>query len=647
MARMMVRARARSSLRSPAPPGSTWADASWWRALATVAVIAVVATAFFLSLYVFAEVRGPIGWDSSQYVWRTALAQERGLDGLPATLDSGIPVKPGRPAFPALAAPLASLQGASLLDLSAALPIALSATVALAAGVLAARAVRARSLELGVLAVAVAVSPNLVLMLQYGYNDQLVVLAAFVAAVAAASVSAGRGPLILAVALHGAAGLAHAPFLLLTAPILLGAALLALPRSRRARSPGEPFVATPSGRLGLVALAGPAVAATLAVTLGTGFPSPGLEREVFSEKLSADLPRYALFVSLPLAAVGAWIAVRAARADTRQGVVAWSLVAWVATIPAALIAYLVLPLPMPVNRVLVFTVALPVLVSVVVVAAGRVAGRARRLTGWGLLAAGLAGLGVVGLVQLADTAQQTSPRRLDEAAWADTYLRDHRVPAERPIVFIVDDRSAQPALRVALMMDHLLAVLPPARYDHTYAFLGSPNDFLAGRASRRAGRASYEPTSMRLLERLPPSVRGDAVALLLPAYNTAHWESWTEGHPETVAGVGAVVRGPVGEPVPASASVSGSVPRLAITTLVSIAILMVIGLGWARAGIGDAMGRLHLAAVAPAVGAAMLVLGAVLADRLGARLNGWTAAAVAVVVASLGWGAAAVRPRMR
>jgi len=77
-----------------------------------------------------------------------------------------------------------------------------------------------------------------------------------------------------------------------------------------------------------------------------------------------------------------------------------------------------------------------------------------------------------------------------------------------------------------------------------------------------------------------------------------------------------------------------STARIAWASIAGLVLLTVVGFGWARAGLGDAITAV---AAAPAIGAAMLILVATALDALGVSL-GTTAAAVAASALAGGGG---------
>src|SRR5262245_9578540 len=61
--------------------------------------VAGILLAFFLSIYPIKGFTTPIGWDASEYLWRTRVAQELGLDRTTNPLPSAARPKSGRPGY--------------------------------------------------------------------------------------------------------------------------------------------------------------------------------------------------------------------------------------------------------------------------------------------------------------------------------------------------------------------------------------------------------------------------------------------------------------------------------------------------------------------------------------------------------------------
>src|SRR5205085_4435266 len=110
-------------------------------------------------------------------------------------------------------------------------------------------------------------------------------------------------------------------------------AVLSIPSSVRARRAGARNVQTPSGRLLVILASAVAVGGAGLLALGSEPKPPRLPRESFVQKLRADVPRYAFWVTAPLAVlgvVGRWVGrvVPADRHDQRVRRGLWLVLAW-------------------------------------------------------------------------------------------------------------------------------------------------------------------------------------------------------------------------------------------------------------------------------------------------------------------------------
>jgi hypothetical protein len=156
-----------------------------------------------------------------------------------------------------------------------------------------------------------------------------------------------------------------------------------------------------------------------------------------------------------------------------------------------------------------------------------------------------------------------------------------------------------------------------------YVFVGRVGDLLAGRPTSR-GDASFDLASRATFDALPAGPRAVFVVRELdqepgdladPAL--ARWD--------------VAVASSVPDPRPLAAGASevaaSSAGAIGSATVRVLALLFVVGFGWAWWAMGDVPGA---AAVAPAFGVATLSLASLVAERMGAALLG-TGTGVAVV----------------
>jgi hypothetical protein len=331
--------------------------------------------------------------------------------------------------------------------------------------------------------------------------------------------------------------------------------------------------------------------------------------------------------------------------------VAILLIAWVAFAALGVAAFLTGRL-LPAHRFLAFALAVPILGILGVLTIGRlVAGRPDRPNRRARIGLGVAFVTIVIAVSAAAsyTAWEDQPTwaRMDrdkvtQAALAGAYLDHVGAPPEEPFVFVLDDRGPNPDAYVGLMTHMIRASIPAERLRALHIFVGDPEDFLARRPSTD-GNGQHDRVSERFLENLEPLLDQRPITFVAAALNDHSWGPWIEAHPESRIGSDvAIVQGPRVEELL-------DVPPIAIGPLPGyqwvlfgggIAILYgLIGLGWTLALLGSRLRRFEALAVAPAVGLAAIVLGGIVADRLGVRLIGVPGALVSIGAGALGWAA--------
>jgi hypothetical protein len=603
--------------------------------------------AFFLSIYPTQGLEVPIGWDNVDYVWRTRLAQVVGIGDIPSAVPPGTFVKSGRPAFLVVAATTSSVTGLSLLFIAVVIPAVMAATMGLAAGALGRMGAGLRGWEGAAVAVIAGLSLNAVLMIQYGYVDNLMMACVFLlAAVATLASMEDRRAVIPAVLCLGAAGLTHGSLFSMVLVTMGAFGLAYLPTSWRGwRSGREGLLDTPAGRVGLVLGGGGLVAGAAIYGLLSELPSPRLSRGELTKKLREDLPRYRFGLILPAAAVGlgglAWRARRRPPRSRPRRLLTLLLV-WVAVTACAYLLYRLTTLPIPANRLLLFAFAVPILIGLAAVWAGRAAGRASRWLHAGVLVAAVVGVTAVSAHEWRATKSWIDAAKLKDVAIAETYLSVAGVPSDRPVIFLVDDRGPLPAATIPFMRDHVYAVLTADRVANTYLYVGSPDEYLARRPTRLPGRGQYNVISLRFFRLMDETFDQRPVALISSSYNQAYFDDWVAGRPESrIPGTDlAVVQGPPPpEAMPPTVAPVGppSALNLGLAAVAILAMLGLIGLGWSLALLGRWLDRTDVVALAPAAGLAALVLAGTVADRVGVHLAGLPGTLVPVLAGAAGW----------
>jgi hypothetical protein len=228
---------------------------------------------------------------------------------------------------------------------------------------------------------------------------------------------------------------------------------------------------------------------------------------------------------------------------------------------------------------------------------------------------------------------------LAEARIAGRYVS--AMPPGQPVVFLTDYLGGNPGAYATVMIDRTIRIaMPPPRDTDVFVFPGTLEDLLAGRrtpppnsSADRISR-SYWDDVRGLLARDPP-------ILVLRATGAAQFDdAVTQGAVVIASGV-AKVRGPDVRLGPAPAA-EGASPAATLASglgwgLIVLVILWVVGAGWTRAALGGRAAPEVYVSLAPAVGAASLILGGLVAAEAGIRPAGPGGVLTVVVVGLLGW----------
>src|SRR5262249_27737980 len=81
----------------PPPPGAP--VRAWMGSALLLTVVGGILLVFFLSIFPIKGYSAPIGWDASEYLWRTRLAQAEGLDATTVAMPTATRPKSGRPGY--------------------------------------------------------------------------------------------------------------------------------------------------------------------------------------------------------------------------------------------------------------------------------------------------------------------------------------------------------------------------------------------------------------------------------------------------------------------------------------------------------------------------------------------------------------------
>jgi hypothetical protein len=579
-------------------------DLAWLGGLCALLLVAL------LWPYVVDGFRFGVGPDVPVYLWWTRVGASEGLSMVGS-----------RPGAPALAAALAGTLSSS----AAAVTAGLASAVGVAVGAAAAALVRAAGgrpgkawLLAGLLAGVFSVH------LVAGYLANLVLAACFLAA--AACLAGVRRAWWAAALLLAGGGLAHPPFLVHAIVVLLGAAALAWRAGARDEARDIALAVTAGG---LVAGAG--VLATIAgpgpihaETSKDGYlRRAGLDRELFDayrERFRLRMARYVQWISVPLAVAGT------APADgfLQRFLASWLIVVAIGVPVGYLTGWL------PPDRLVTFGFAVPI------GAALGLLWLLRRLSPKPWLArvfvVVLAGWMIVGA--LLAWGRQKPFISAREAGLARTaILLSTYAPEGDAVVFIVDDADATATFLGARAANILRAAADPDRVQHMYVFVGTVADYFADRPTVR-GDPEYDALSRLTLADIPREPQ-PLVFVLTPFYRGGDPGSdprliehepglWvSESLPEFSIGY-------VHRPLEFGPS---SPVGISVATVAILAVLTVLGLGFALASFDDTVTAI---ATAPAFGAAALTLAAVTFDRVGLRLERVPVAFAASALAGLG-----------
>ena len=645
-----------------ASAGEGDASSASLRDVLVVVAAAVVIVVFYVSTYATHHFAVPLGWDAPGYAWRTELARAAGVSSLPSTMPPPGPLNPGRPGFVVVGGLLSAVLRVHPLRMAAVLPGVMAAATGLAAGAGVATVLGRPRWEAATVGLGVGTSMFLVRAINVeGYQDNVLALGALTAAVTPLLLAVhDRRAILPGVLLLGATGLLHWNVLEVGLAVVGLTTLIYLPRSMQLwRAEARRPIDTPSGRLLVVGAGGAALAAGgITWVLTAPLPSPRVDIGQFFGKLRRDLPTYRLPFTLGAAAVGA-LALAGSASGSGKGadrvrVFLAFMLAWCEVTLLAFVGQWAFGRGIAGHRVLAICLAIPILGVLGLVWLSQWAGRLwRPLTG-ALVVAGLGGSAFLAQAEWSSYRPVMNPELVVQGATAARYLGLARVDPARPVVFVVDSRDGDAWSDVWLAAHTLRASLPADRIQQAYVFVGTPEDYLAQRPTTLPvdqvgppggiSGAAYNAISGAYFSRVAPTYPKHPIALILAAANRA-FVQWAGGHRGSLVGPGvAVVSGPTdGRSVPAAVSSAGpwSLPGLAGAALGTLAILAVVGAGWAVGLLGPWLRFPEIAAMAPAVGAAALVMGGVVLDLAGLSLAGWQAYAVVALVAAGGWALAA------
>ena len=564
-----------------------------------------------------------VGPDVPVYLWWTRVGAANGL--------SLVGERPGAPAL------IATLSGTLHLSVAAvvgALECGLAAGVGLGvAALLRGRITAARpGAERAAYLLAGLLSGLFAVHLAAGYISNLEMTVPFLASAFLLAHGERRHTIGAAVLLAGSA-LAHPLFGAMGALILGGAAAWAWHDGERAEARRIAVATAAAGALTLAGMASMFVGpARLKLdTSKDGFlRRAGLGSTLVSDYRSRFIhrsTRYVQWLALPLAVPGA----RRLSGFRRR-----FLLTWVAVTVVGVAVGFVTGL-FPADRIVTFGFAIPALAGVGVVAAWEwLSGRAMWLA-WiaALLAVGAMAAGSLmaygrqpTFISTEEVSQVTAAARLVDAA-----------PPGTTLIFVVDSTDGTASFLATRAANVIRAALPPDRAANAYIYVGTAQNLHYHRPTLR-GDPQYDALSRLYFADIPGPTAGPQVAFILSAFDATgaidHPSYFTPGAPGIffLASVGAHV------PIHVSAAPAASDPLvpsspagIIFATLAVIALLVVVGAGWAAWAVRDPV---DVWLLAPAFGIAVLVLVGVLLERLGLPLSGWVGPTVISAVSGGG-----------
>jgi hypothetical protein len=641
---MRTPTREAESLPASAPPAPDRPLRSWLASGLLAVLLAGAVMGFFLWIFPSKHYTVPVGWDQSEYLWRTKYAQVVGLTHINEAPGSARSAKSGRPAFPVIAGTISSLGRISPMRLAMVLPSVMAIVIGLAAGAFVAGVLRRRWWELAVVALAVSLSPFVVRLMQpEAYMDNMFAAAVFLAAAIPLAIALEeRWALVPAILMLGAGATIHWAFFGFMAAVLLLCGVAYLPASwKRWRSGQAGLLDTPTARIGESLVGGAAVGAGMIfAVLGNGLPKPRVDVSEFAKKLRKDLPKYKFPFTIPLAVLGGvalGLDARERREASRTRFVLAFLASWCLVVLAGYLGRTVLHLSIPAHRFLAFALAVPLLGALALLWLARLLERITPALAGAAIVLALVVSGAVAHSQWFQAKTWTDPAKIRDVGTVATYLEAARVPIDRPVVFIVGTRDWSAA---ALFGHMIRAGMPGDRIGDVYVYVGSAESYWA-----------HQPVetriSQRYFQRVEPILPSHPIAVITDSFNDSNFAMWAEAHPESAIDPGvSVVEGPqpstVASGVPSAGEPVGpaSIPYLAALGAFAFVVLVGTGLGWSVALMGRWLRPVELVAVAPAVGVAALVLGGIVVDRVGIRLVGAGGAVTILLVAAGGWAAA-------
>jgi hypothetical protein len=564
---------------------------------------------WFLWPFLANDARYPLGPDAPVYLWWTRLT---GIDGLSAV---------ERPGVPALTLVLQETLGLSVVQATAAIEVVLGTGIGLASAALVRRSTSAWGAALaGLLAGTFAVH------LAAGYVATLITAAALVAAGTLLDDPRRRAVVLAAFVLAGG-GLAHPQFLVLGIAILLvaGATAWRTDRTEAVRIAGAAVGGGALLGLGLLAVRPGAPPLDVDTSKDAFLRRAGLDAELRSAYLDRFVhrwTRYMQWVSVPLGIAG----FGAGRGNPGRILRAWFVVTFVGVAGALVTGWL------PADRFVTFGFAVPILAALGLMWVWR------RLEDRRALAFGA--IGALTFLMIAGSAVAwnrqepfTSEEEVRALTAANRYIAD--VKPGGVYIFFVNGEGPELSFLATRAANVIRAAVPPGRERGVFILVPPPEPGAEASDTRQALSRLTRRDAMEALQGSSLSPRD--LAFVVKAFDPVDYENTEPFGPAADIGPGVKRLAPTGAVRPTDAIdplEPASAWDVVWGSLATLALLSVVGFGWAQMGLGD---RVRAAAISPAVGAAALIPVAVGLDALGISL-GSTGGAVATSVLAGGSG---------
>lgn len=579
--------------------------APWLDALLALMLPTLIVGAIYLFPFLRDATLMPFGADTHGYVWRATVVQEDGIAALEGVEDA----LGARPVQPVLVSILGGLTGVRALTWAVLAPAVLAVVIALAAGAFGADGLGATRRGSATYAIGVGGSP-FVALTAYGYASNLVLDPMAIAIVLLVTLVAYAGaPIAGGVLLLTAVALTHYLFAAVLALLLGVYALLLmwapLPEGVRAPSMGPRRV--------LKMLAGAAASTLIAFSIAPQIPThvPEIDLEGFERtRAMRKLGRFALWITLPMAAVGGFLKFRSG--SPRERSATGLLLLWAAMAPIAVAAWLLFDLTVPAYRWVGFALAIPILVVLAASEIGKLlpASRPGRIAAHGLMIIVVVGLAAGGASRWATYRPRIS-RVLMAQLSTVANVADAVPSGTRVAIAVRPDPGSQ-------IFDKLAVGLPAEVINRLTLF-----------------PVEFERDQVDLGIDVPP----DTVVLWIDAIDSR------AEPPGEVLGPGVVrIAGLTEIPhvAPGKKPRSPAAGTLVLWAIVALAVLTFTGSGWADLARLPTLGR---TALAPTFGIAALGLTGLLGSRIGIPFNRPGSLLIVMVATGLGWIAAYVSRR--